>query len=292
LWSGTSVAEWAIAMLPHSFRLAALSTVFVTLVACGAPSHQDAEEIGSTDSALVTATGVDYSFARPSPGGLYAEGYTFAARYFSHDASKDVSKAEADALWAAKVDVISNWEATAQGALNGHAQGVADAQAADAQATAAGMPAGRPIYFSIDFDASPAQQAALNAYFDGVASVIGVARTGAYAGYYVVQRLFDAGKIKWAWQTYAWSGGQWEARAQLRQVLNGVTAAGDGACCDKDQRSPPTSRRVARSTAPRARASPGGRKIPARRRPPTTWTSASTPPPGRPARRPFACWRR
>ena len=224
-------------MLPRSFRPVAPWTALLAFVACacGAPSHGDEEPIGSTDSALVTATGVDYSFARPSPGGLHAEGYTFAARYFSHDASKDVSKAEADALWAAKVDIVSNWEATAQGALNGHAQGVADAQAAQAQATAAGAPAGRPIYFSVDFDATPGQQAALNAYFDGVASVIGVARAGAYGGYYVVQRLFDAGKIKWGWQTYAWSGGQWEARAQLRQVQNGITAAGDGACCDKDQ---------------------------------------------------------
>ena len=50
----------------------------------------------------------------------------------------------------------------------------------------------------------------------------GVARTGAYGGYYVIQRLFDAGKIKWGWQTYAWSGGQWDSRAQLRQVQNGI----------------------------------------------------------------------
>ncbi len=221
--------------MPRSLRLVALWSFFVVFVACGAPSHGDEESVGSTDSALVTATGVDYSFARPSPAGLHADGYTFAARYLSHDPPKDLTKGEADALWANKVDVVANWEATAGGALNGHAQGVADAQAAEAEAKAAGMPAGRPIYFSVDFDATPGQQAALNAYFDGVGSVIGVTRAGAYGGYYVIQRLFDAGKIKWGWQTYAWSGGQWEPRAQLRQVQNGITAAGDGACCDKDQ---------------------------------------------------------
>ena len=68
-----------------------------------------------------------------------------------------------------------------------------------------------------------------------MASVIGVARTGAYGGYYVIQRLFNASKIKWGWQTYAWSGGQWDTRAQVRQVLNGITAAGDANCCDKDE---------------------------------------------------------
>src|SRR5262249_20698214 len=32
--------------------------------------------------------------------------------------------------------------------------------------------------------------------------------------------LFDDGKITWGWQTYAWSGGQWDSRAQLRQTQN------------------------------------------------------------------------
>src|SRR5436305_1765482 len=97
------------------------------------------------------------------------------------------------------------------------------------------MHCGRQNYFSVDFDATPAQQTPINAYFDGVVSVIGLARTGAYGGYYVIKRLFDGGKIKWGWQTYAWSGGQWDSRAQLRQVQNGITAAGDANCCDKDE---------------------------------------------------------
>ncbi|MEY9907101.1 hypothetical protein ABIA35_003326 [Catenulispora sp. MAP12-49] len=100
-------------------------------------------------------------------------------------------------------------------------------------ALACGMSAGRPIYFAVDFDAAPGQQTAINAYFDGAASVLGYGRTGAYGGYYPVQRLFDAGKITWGWQTYAWSGGQWESRTQLRQVQNGITV--DGADCDQDQ---------------------------------------------------------
>jgi hypothetical protein len=95
------------------------------------------------------------------------------------------------------------------------------------------MPGDRPIYFSVDFDATPGQQAAIDSYFDGVASVLGVDRVGAYGGYYVIQRLLDHSKIRWGWQTYAWSGGQWDARAQLRQIQNGVTVA--GADCDIDQ---------------------------------------------------------
>ena len=95
------------------------------------------------------------------------------------------------------------------------------------------MPEGRPIYFGVDFDAAASQQGTINAYFDGAISVLGKQRVGAYAGYYVIKRLFDAGKITWGWQTYAWSGGKWDSRAQLRQVKNGVVIAGGD--CDIDE---------------------------------------------------------
>ena len=216
-------------------RLAALVSLMIVTFACG-PTSSTPEQTGSSDEALVTATGIDYSWARPSPTGIKAAGYTFASRYLSHDTTgKNLSKAEANALWAAGVDVVANWEQTSDAALSGYNQGVADAQAAESQANADGIPSGRPIYFSVDFDATPAQQTPINSYFDGVVSVIGLARTGAYGGYYVIQRLFNAGKIKWGWQTYAWSGGQWDSRAQVRQVQNGITVAGDGDCCDEDQ---------------------------------------------------------
>ncbi len=213
-------------------RLTGASLATITIVAAGCSSSSQGEATGETESAATTQKGVDYSFARPSPAGIRAAGYTFAARYLSDDSSKNLSASEVKALRAAGVDVVANWENAATDALDGYATGVSDAKAADSQAKADGIPAGRPIYFSVDFDATPAQQTAINSYFDGVVSVIGLARTGAYGGYYVIQRLFDANKIKWGWQTYAWSGGQWDSRAQLRQVDNGVTVAGGS--CDVD----------------------------------------------------------
>jgi hypothetical protein len=56
---------------------------------------------------------------------------------------------------------------------------------------------------------------------------------GAYGGYYVVKRLFDAGLIDDGWQAYAWSGGQWDSRAALRQIRNGVNVGGGD--CDIDE---------------------------------------------------------
>ena len=64
------------------------------------------------------------------------------------------------------------------------------------------MPAGRPIYFSCDFDAQPSQQAAINAYMDGVASVIGRSRTGAYGGYGVPTAAIEPGEISPGFEMY------------------------------------------------------------------------------------------
>ena len=218
----------------------AVASALASLIAAGCADLDEpggdggGENLSDIASDVVVRTGVDYSFARPSPSGLHAAGYTFAVRYLSFDTQgKNLTAAEARALQAAGVDVVSNWEFGAQDALKGRARGASDATEALRQANAAGMPAGRPIYFSVDFDATPGQQAAINDYFDGAISVLGLSRTGAYGGFWPIQRLFDAGKIAWGWQTFAWSGGMWEPRAQLRQVKNGVVIAGGD--CDIDQ---------------------------------------------------------
>jgi len=217
-----------------------LCLLFLTACAVGGCAASDDrsedEDLGvASDGVQYLQKGVDYSFARPSPSGLRNEGYQFAARYLSWlPNSKVLSGGEAGALRNAGVDIVLVWEYTAHDALGGYGDGVTQAQEAQRQANALGMPAGRPIYFSVDFDAREDQQGALNSYFDGVASVLGRERTGAYGGYYVIKRLFDAGKIGFGWQAYAWSGGQWDGRAQLRQVQNGITAAGNGGCCDLD----------------------------------------------------------
>ncbi|MFI1096611.1 glycoside hydrolase domain-containing protein [Streptomyces sp. NPDC020917] len=185
-------------------------------------------------AASLVASGVDYSWGRPRPGVTAGQGYRFACRYLSYDTTgKNLSASEAQALIAAGLDIVCVWETSASEALGGYAVGAQSARDAQSLAVSCGMPAGRPIYFAVDFDATPGQQAVLDAYFDGVASVLGRGRTGAYGGYYPIQRLFDDGKITWGWQTYAWSGGQWEPRAQLRQVQNGITV--DGADCDRDE---------------------------------------------------------
>lgn len=194
---------------------------------------------------MAVIEGVDYSFSRPSIPGLKAAGKHFACRYLSHNAGKNITQLEADTLLLYGIAPVANWEATAGAALNGRSQGVEDAQYARDQVHAIhnGRYDLRPIYFSVDKDIASADMPTVAAYFDGVASVIGLNRTGAYGGYRVIKYLFDHGKIKWGWQTYAWStfadssSGSpylhWDKRAHIQQYRNNVTVA--GGACDLDR---------------------------------------------------------
>lgn len=180
---------------------------------------------------MTSISGVDYAWSHPGGAALKAAGKQFACRYLSTDTTKSITRAEADDLAAHGVSCVVVWETTAKRALAGQAAGAADAKAAASQASASGMPSSRPIYFAVDFDATEAQQAAINAYLDGAASVLGRSRVGIYGGYYPVKRALDAGKATWAWQTIAWSGGQWDARAVIRQ---GAQKTINGVSCDLD----------------------------------------------------------
>jgi hypothetical protein len=175
--------------------------------------------------------GLDFAWSRPGVDAILAGGFTFVLRYLSYDTTgKNLTRKEADTYRARGVDVVSNWEYSTTAALNGRGQGQRDAIEARRQHAACGGDPNAPIYFSVDFDATPGQQAAIDEYLRGAADVVGVARVGVYGGYWVVKRCLDNGTARWGWQTYAWSGGLWDPRAAIRQVQNGVRVG--GADCD------------------------------------------------------------
>jgi hypothetical protein len=124
------------------------------------------------------------------------------------------------------ISIAVNWETTANRMLDGYAAGNNDAKVADQTLRAVGHPADSPIYFSADFDASPAQQVAIDAYLKGAADAIGRKRVGVYGGYWVVKRCLDAGTAAWAWQAEAWSGGNVDSRAHLFQHAQYVLVGG------------------------------------------------------------------
>lgn len=176
--------------------------------------------------------GIDYAWGRPSVSTLKKDGVEFVARYVSSPGnSKNLTLSEAKTLSSAGISIVVVFETTATRAEAGHAAGVADAKEALKEATACGMPSGRPIFFAVDEDTTVGPH--VTAYFQGVASVLGLARTGVYGGYAVVKGCFDHNLVKWGWQTYAWSGGRWDARAQLQQYSNSHTI--DGVDVDYDR---------------------------------------------------------
>lgn len=146
--------------------------------------------------------GYDFSWGRPGPAAILANGRSFVCRYLGPDrfGGKAITKAELDGYLNAGIAVVLNYEGSGQDTTS-YANGVADATYANAQAAALGYP-NAVIYFSND----KASISGLVDYMHGVASVIGLARTGLYAGVTGIQAVKQAGAAAWYWQTYAWSG--------------------------------------------------------------------------------------
>jgi hypothetical protein len=157
---------------------------------------------------------------------LKSAGKQFVVRYITVPGpqNKGISQAEFDELHEAGIETLVVYEGAAGDMKKGHAQGVADAKTAQANLKAiVGLDDHLPVYFGCDWDATPADQTAINAYLDGAASVIGRDRVGIYGGYYPVKRAKDAKKATWFWQTYAWSGGQVLPGIHLYQYKNNVS---------------------------------------------------------------------
>lgn len=185
------------------------------------------------------ANGLDYAGGIPGGAAIAAAGYRFVCRYLASGGpglpGKLLTPAEADDLRANGIDIVSNWETTADRMLDGYEAGRSDAQAALNQALACGGSASRPIYFSADFDATPEQQTPINAYLQGAATVLGTNNVGIYGGYWPVSRALDAGAATWGWQTQAWSGGNQDPRINILQNVSLGYAYVNGVECDIDQ---------------------------------------------------------
>src|SRR6266700_4063766 len=132
------------------------------------------------------AFGLDYT-SGPPIADMKAAGVTFVCRYLSYvntlTQRKLLTKSQAQSLNQAGIALVSNYEWYANRALEGVASGEADARIAASQHAACGGPADRPIYFSVDVDVAGERTAG---YFHGVASVIGLHRTGAYGSFRVL----------------------------------------------------------------------------------------------------------
>lgn len=172
--------------------------------------------------------GADYSWYRPSMAQLDQANVGFVARYLvpqSWGSGKALTVGEARQLLGSGRTILLNYEWSASSAKGGYYAGVRDAQNAEVARREVGAPDNLPIYLSIDYDER--NPAVVVTYLNGAASVLGKARTGVYGGYYAVRAAEDAG-FSWTWQTYAWSGGRWDSRADVHQYANGALWGGQG----------------------------------------------------------------
>lgn len=166
--------------------------------------------------------GIDYSFARPNPATLQERGIKLVGRYLwpAKYNSKGITPAELEGLKSHDIKTFFIYEQDGKELLGGFDAGVSVATKAEAELAILGL-SRLPIYFNVDYDAPAEDLPKILDALRGVASVIGLERTGLYAGINPIRAAFDAKVITWGFQTYGWSGGQWDPRAQLQQWSNG-----------------------------------------------------------------------
>jgi hypothetical protein len=168
--------------------------------------------------------GVDYSTQRPNPVLMAKAGIKFACRYVGGgSADKHLTATERDALHAAGIAIVANFESTQSRALGGFQAGSDDGDLADRAMRELGFPPTLPCYFSVDFDATDRQLPIVADYFRGVATQLPLARIGVYGGINTVNYLAGHQLARYFWQTYAWSHGRWAGVNHIQQYLNGQT---------------------------------------------------------------------
>ena len=171
--------------------------------------------------------GVDY-YSEMSIAGIQAHGAKFVCRYLSNFPPKNLTPSEVRSLVANSIGVVSVWEDGASDALAGFDVGKSHAEQHVAMARNCGQhPNHGFYYFAVDFDTAGHPERT-DAYFNGVASVIPKVRCGPYGGFEVVKHQLDRG-FGAAWQSYAWSAGRLDSRAQIYQHLLGTSVDYDKA---------------------------------------------------------------
>lgn len=189
---------------------------------------------------------VDYSVVHPTLAMLKSANVTAVGRYYGQGtAPKNLTKAEAQLLSDNGIEIFNIFEYRADQVLGGANQAKEDVALFRKQRDAIGAPYAA-CYFAADFDVQDyapnlpdtpehamAKLGPVGRYYEYVHNQMGE-YSGGYGGYYLIKRLFDAGLIKWGFQTVAWSGGKWDSRAQLRQTIS--TTLGNEADLDIAER--------------------------------------------------------
>ncbi|OLP03244.1 twin-arginine translocation pathway [Mycolicibacterium porcinum] len=194
--------------------------------------------LGAPPASAAAPTLIDFAMRQIPAQDIRAAGHSGVINYVatsrpgSSFGAKPITLPYARQLTAAGLVIVSNFQYGKPGGTapsdftRGYPGGVADARTAWQLHTAAGGGKSAPVFFSVDddIDRNTWNNVALP-WFRGINSVIGVQRTGIYAGIRPCQWAIEDGVIgrsstpgrAWAWQTRSWSGGQVHPAAVLYQ---------------------------------------------------------------------------
>ncbi len=200
---------------------------YATAVSALAGLGAAAASAGAPTAAAASTTLIDYAMKQIPAADIKAAGHAGVVNYVSlsrpgsNFGAKPITRPYAESLTAAGLVIVSNYQYGKPGGTapsdftRGYAGGVADAKTAWQLHTAAGGGQSAPIFFSVDDDISrDTWNTVALQWFQGINSVLGVQRTGIYAGIKPCQWAAADGVIgasstpgrRWAWQTRAWSG--------------------------------------------------------------------------------------
>lgn len=175
------------------------------------------------------STALDYSAAKLQSATIKAAGHVGVIRYVGTPGrTKNITKAEFQELTRNGVSVALVYENKAGDANGGFSAGVTAARAARADADSIGWPRERPIYFAIDSDqVTDLDFDECDGYLNGASSVMGngIERSGAYGEFDVIER-FVGTRVRYGWQTVAWSKGKRSKKSSLFQRLGQIYVGG------------------------------------------------------------------
>ena len=199
-----------------------------------------AASAGAPEASAAAPMLIDFAMHQIPAADIRAAGYAGVVNYVSTSrpgsnfGAKPITRPYAESLTAAGLVIVSNYQYGKPGGTapsdytRGYAGGVADANTAWQLHTAAGGGQNAPIFFSVDEDISrDTWNTVALQWFRGINSVLGVQRTGIYAGIRPCQWAAADGVIgnsstagrRWSWRTKAWSGGQIDPAAVLYQRI-------------------------------------------------------------------------
>ncbi|GIO63592.1 glycoside hydrolase domain-containing protein [Paenibacillus cineris] len=157
-----------------------------------------------------------------------ANGVAFIGRYVTPNSWKSISKAEANNIISAGLEILSVFERTADRTKGGAANGAADGKAAYSHVKSIGQPEGTAIYFAVDYDAPASQHNNIEAYLKAAAKEIPGYKIGVYGSFSVIEEMAKRKAADFYWQTLAWSRGLLSSKANVYQKQIDVPANGIG----------------------------------------------------------------